>query len=92
MEDERSCSLRHNDTTFLGVGSLGLHKYWRYGDTNNVELPMKFKVRNPEAVNIPLKVSNTVEFEVVRKRLHEWMTALLRSGSLCVRSRLDVSS
>ena len=55
-------------------------------------MPIRFKVRNPEAVSIPLQVSNTVEFEVVGKRLHDGTTASIRSGSLCAHSRLDASS
>lgn len=57
--------LRCDRAGLLGVGRLGLDRYWRYGRKSEVELPMKIKMRDPEAVAIPLEPSNVIEFEVV---------------------------
>lgn len=56
--------LRCDDAGFLGVGRLGLDRYWWYGDKDGVKLPMKLKLEDPEAVSIPLEASSTVEFGV----------------------------
>lgn len=56
--------LRCDDVGLLGVGKLGLDRYWRYGSKDSVELPLRIKLRDPEAVSIPLEASNTVEFTV----------------------------
>ena len=56
--------LRCDDAGLLGVGKLGLDRYWRYGSKDSVELPLRIKLRDPEAVSIPLETSNTVEFTV----------------------------
>lgn len=65
LEKGRRYWLRCDDAGFLGAGRLGLDRYWRYGSKDSVELPLKIKLRAPEAVSIPLEASNTVEFEVV---------------------------
>lgn len=57
--------LRCDDAGLFGVGKLGLDRYWRYGRKTDVELPMRIKIRDPEAVAIPLGSSNIVEIEVV---------------------------
>lgn len=56
--------LRCDDAGLLGVGKLGLDRYWRYGSKDSVDLPLRIKLRDPEAVSIPLEASNTVEFAV----------------------------
>lgn len=66
LETGKSYWLRCDDAGFLGVGRLGLDRYWRYGDKDSMELPMKIKLRDPEAVSIPLEPSNVVEFQVVQ--------------------------
>lgn len=64
LEIGKSYWLRCDDAGLLGVRKLGLDKYWRYGSKSEVELPMKIKLRDPQAVVIPLKPSNVVEFQV----------------------------
>ena len=56
--------LRCDDAGLLGVGRLGLDRYWRYGSKDSVELPLRIRLRDPDAVSIPLEASNTVEFAV----------------------------
>ena len=56
--------LRCDEAGLLGVGKLGLDRFWRYGSMDTVELPFKIRLRDPEAVSIPLEASNTLEFAV----------------------------
>lgn len=65
LEKGKSYWLRCDDAGLYGVGKLGLDRYWRYGRKQDLELPMKIKLRDPEAVAIPLGLSNIVEFAVV---------------------------
>ncbi|MCJ1303987.1 hypothetical protein MMC08_006798 [Hypocenomyce scalaris] len=48
-----------------GLGKLRLDKYWRYGQMADVELPFRVKIRDLEAVGLPLAPSNVIEFDVV---------------------------
>lgn len=57
--------LRCDDVEELGVRTLELDRYWRYGRKSEVELPMKIKLWDPRAVAIPLGPSDAVKFEVV---------------------------
>ncbi len=65
LEIGKSYWLRCDDAGLLGVGRLGVDRYWRYGRKGEVELPMKITLRDPRAVAIPLEPSNAVEFEVM---------------------------
>ncbi len=65
LEKGKRYWLRCDDAGLLGVGRLGVDRYWRYGRKSEVELPMKIQLRDPQAVAIPLEPSNVVEFEVV---------------------------
>lgn len=65
LEPGKKYWLRFDDAGLLGVGVSGLDRYWRYGRKQDVKLPMRIKLRDPEAVAIPLGASNIVEFEVV---------------------------
>ena len=64
LEIGKTYWLRCDDVGLLGLGRLGLDRYWRYGTKNEVELPMRIQLRDPQAVSIPLEPSNVVEFEV----------------------------
>lgn len=57
--------LRCDDAGLLGLGKVGLDRYWRYGSKDSVELPLRIRLKDPEAVSIPLEASNAVEFKVV---------------------------
>ena len=65
LEKGKKYWIRCDDRGLLGLGRLGLDRYWRYGRKSEVELPMSIQLRDPRAVAIPLEASNVLEFEVV---------------------------
>ena len=65
LEIGKSYWLRCDDVGLLGSGRLGLDRYWRSGRKDDVELPMRIQLRDPQVVSIPLEPSNMVEFVVV---------------------------
>ena len=65
LEVGKSYWLRCDDVGMLGLGRLGLDRYWRYGRKSEVELPMRIQLRDPHAVAIPLEPTKAIEFEVI---------------------------
>lgn len=65
LEKGKKYWLRCDDVGMLGVGVLGVDKYWRYGNKSEIELPMRVKLRDPQAVAIPLEPSNVIALEVM---------------------------
>ena len=49
----------------VGLGMLGLDRWWSYGRKGELELPMRIRLRDPRAVAVPLGWSDGVGFEVV---------------------------
>ena len=57
--------IRCDGAGLFGEEKVGLDRHWLYGRKCDFELPMKIKLRDPEAIAISLDASNSVEFDVI---------------------------